>query len=150
GFDRDAAFVDIVAARFLDVDILARLAGPNGHQGVPVVGRGDGDGVEGFILQCLADVLDHLRVLAARASDLLESPTIGACVGVDEVGDLHAFHARARPLFDVFATPAVQTGDADVDGVVGTEDAAGGFRSRDRNGGGGGQSAFQKRATSWR
>ena len=32
GLDGDAAFVDVVAARLLDVDVLARLAGPDGHQ----------------------------------------------------------------------------------------------------------------------
>src|SRR5262249_49362320 len=42
--DGDPPLVDVVAARLLDVDVLTGLAGPDGHQGVPVVGRSDGDG----------------------------------------------------------------------------------------------------------
>ena len=61
GLDGDPALVDVVAARLLDVDVLAGLAGPDGHQGVPVVGRGDGDGVEVLVFEGLADVLDRPR-----------------------------------------------------------------------------------------
>ena len=43
--DHVEAFVDLVAHRLLDVDVLAGLAGMDGHQGVPVVGRADDDGV---------------------------------------------------------------------------------------------------------
>ena len=46
GLDGDPAFMDVVAARFFDVDVLARLAAPDRDQGVPVVGRGDRDRVD--------------------------------------------------------------------------------------------------------
>src|SRR5581483_9241665 len=39
--DGDAPLLDVVAARLLDVDVLAGLGAPDGHQGVPVVRRGD-------------------------------------------------------------------------------------------------------------
>jgi hypothetical protein len=39
--DHPPAFDDVVADGFLDVDILAGLAGQDGHQRVPVVGRRD-------------------------------------------------------------------------------------------------------------
>ena len=57
GLDGDPALVDVVAARLLDVDVLAGLAGPDGHQRVPVVGRGDRDGVEVLVVEHAADVL---------------------------------------------------------------------------------------------
>ena len=60
GLDGDAALVDVVAARLLDVDVLAGLAGPDGHQRVPVVRRGDRDGVDVLVVERLADVLHGL------------------------------------------------------------------------------------------
>src|SRR5262249_13754021 len=44
------AFADIVAHRLLDVHILARLHGPDGGQRVPVIGRGDEHGGDGFVI----------------------------------------------------------------------------------------------------
>src|SRR5205823_1334619 len=44
GLDGDAAFMDIVAAGLFDVDVLPSLAAPDGHEGMPMVGRGDGNG----------------------------------------------------------------------------------------------------------
>ena len=69
--DALAAFEDVVAARLLDVDVLAGLAGPDGDQRVPVVAGGDGDGVEVLVFQGLADVLDALGRVAALLLDLL-------------------------------------------------------------------------------
>ena len=46
GIDDPAAFVDGQGQRFFAVDILARAGGGDGHDGVPVVGDGDDDGVD--------------------------------------------------------------------------------------------------------
>src|SRR5207253_10587248 len=53
--ERDRAFMDVVAGRLLDVDVLAGLAGPDRHEGVPVVGRRDGDGVKVLVVERLPD-----------------------------------------------------------------------------------------------
>src|SRR5439155_15965764 len=111
-------------------DVLAGLAGPDRHQGVPVVGRGDRDSVEILVFQGLADVLDGLRLLAAFRASLFESLPIGARVRIDEISDFHAVHPRPRP--DMRSAPAVQAGDGNVDGVVSPQDAAGGFGSGNR------------------
>ncbi|OQB40884.1 MAG: hypothetical protein BWY09_00684 [Candidatus Hydrogenedentes bacterium ADurb.Bin179] len=39
------AFADVMAHRFLDVDVFSCLSPPYGHQGMPMVGRGNGEGV---------------------------------------------------------------------------------------------------------
>ena len=49
--DHPPAFDDVVAGRLLDVDILAGLAGQHGQQRVPVVGRGDRDGVDRLVVE---------------------------------------------------------------------------------------------------
>src|SRR6185503_3432811 len=43
--DELAALEEVVAERLLDIDVLPRLDAPDGRQAVPVVGRGDRDGV---------------------------------------------------------------------------------------------------------
>jgi hypothetical protein len=52
-----AALADIVRQRLLHVDILAGLAGEHGHAGVPMVGRGDMDGVDVLALQQTPEIL---------------------------------------------------------------------------------------------
>ena len=51
------AFLGVVGAGLLDVDVLAGLEAEDGHGGVPVVGRGDGDDVDVFGGEDLAEVL---------------------------------------------------------------------------------------------
>ena len=54
----------IVRARLLDVDILAGLAGPDRLQGVMVVGRGDGDGIDGLVFEQLAQIGERRGTLS--------------------------------------------------------------------------------------
>src|SRR5262249_19077570 len=118
--DCDCPLVHVVAGRLLDVDVLAGLAGPDGHQRVPVVRGGDGNCVEFLVIERLADVLDALRPIGLP----LEPPHVFAVcslVRVNQVGQLHA--GDGRPGADVAAAAAVQAGDADADGLVSTEDA---------------------------
>ena len=51
------ALLDVVAAGLFHVDILARLHRPDGHHGMPVVGRGDRDSVDILAVEQTADVL---------------------------------------------------------------------------------------------
>src|SRR5439155_12941279 len=55
-----AAFSDVVADRFLNVHVLARLHGPDRRQGVPVVWRGNEDGSDRFVVENHAQILDGL------------------------------------------------------------------------------------------
>ena len=60
--DEERAFGGIVAAGLFDVDVLAGFDAGDGHGRVPVVGRGDGDGVDVFALEELAEVAFGLAV----------------------------------------------------------------------------------------
>ena len=55
--DHDPPLLHVVAAGLLDVDILAGLHRPHGHEGVPVVGGGDRDDIDVVPLEEAADVL---------------------------------------------------------------------------------------------
>lgn len=55
---------EVVADRLFDVDMLSRLAGPDGGQGVPVITACDDDGVDLRIIQIPAQVHLGLGALA--------------------------------------------------------------------------------------
>ncbi len=54
--DEELAFVRVVAAGLFHVDVFAGFETEDGHGGVPVIRRGDGDGVDVFGGECLAEV----------------------------------------------------------------------------------------------
>jgi len=67
GADELSSLEDIVGDRLLQIDVLSGLAGPDGGQRVPVVGRSDGHGVDILAGDQLAHVLEgaHRRPVAA-------------------------------------------------------------------------------------
>jgi hypothetical protein len=101
--------------RLLDVDVLAGGAGHHGHQGVPVVGRGDRDDVDVLAVEDAADVLDVLR-LAGRVLELLLVAAGDAWIAVADHHELRIRHAG--PLADVLATAAVGPDDGDAEPVI--------------------------------
>ena len=56
GIDHRPAFRDGSGKRLLTIDVLASFGGSDGHQGVPVVGRGDVDRVDVISCKDLAEV----------------------------------------------------------------------------------------------
>ena len=83
GLEQQSAFAEVVAARLLHVDVLARLAGQNGRRGVPVIGRGDDHGVDRLVVEHAPQV-GH-RVLG---TDLFLRPAAARLVRVADVGDV--------------------------------------------------------------
>ena len=77
-----AAFADVVADRFLDIDVLAGLHAPDGDQGVPVVGRGRGDDVDRLIVHDAAQVLFIPGGLALLVFDVFHRPADHGLVAV--------------------------------------------------------------------
>ena len=86
--DDPPAFADVVADRLLDVDVLAGLHGPDRGQGVPVVGRGDGDDVDGLVVEHGPQVLDRLRGRTPLLDELGGDFRRAVAVGIADVGDL--------------------------------------------------------------
>ena len=66
-FDRFAAFPDAVRKRLLDVYIFAGHAAEHGERAVPVVRRGDHDGVDRLVVEHVA-IIGHSLRLVARLS----------------------------------------------------------------------------------
>ena len=124
GFDHPAALLDEEAEGFLDVDVLAGGAGEHGHQPVPMVGRGDDDGVDVFVVEHLAEVGVSFRVCRRRVRR--RDPC--AAEGFGDAGDLDIGlldEGRGEDPAD-----EADADDADVDAFIGPEDATGGERGQ--------------------
>src|SRR5262249_46130235 len=123
GLHDTAALPDGVSHRLFDVNVLAGLHGPDGQERMPVVGRGDGNCVQVWVVQRFANVLYAGRFVAALFPDLFPSGFEQAAVRVDQIGDLRVLEAEV--LIDVCVTLSVDAGHADTNDVVGPEHAAG-------------------------
>ena len=93
GFDEFAAFKSIVRAGLFYVDIFSSLAAPDGHERVPVIGSGDGNGVNFFIFEKFANVPISFRSGRAKFFDFGDALGGNIFVDVAERGD---FNVRRR------------------------------------------------------
>ena len=119
--DQLTALVNVVRAGLLDIHVLARLAGPDGGQRVPVVGRGDGHRVDLFVIEDAPQVLFDADLLAVG---LFESR--GALSRHQQVGvaQRHEFHvALFHQARDVVLAAPVDAQHRDPDAIVGPERA---------------------------
>src|SRR5436190_631321 len=147
-FDALAALEDVVADRLFNVNIFPGLAGPDRDQRVPVIARGDRNGVKFLVVECLANVLNALRSRLLAVFYAARSPAQFRLIRVDQIRDLHLF--LAGPFAHVVAAAATAAGDADADGVVGPNDLArclGAGNGKEWKGGAGGSRFFQKFAS---
>jgi hypothetical protein len=92
GLDHQPPLANVVAAGLLDVDVLARLAGQDCGRGVPVVGRGDGHGIDCLVVEDFPQV-GHRMVGLTLLLRLLRA----AAVGVADVGDLYVVGQQRLP-----------------------------------------------------
>ena len=129
GLDALAAFEEGMAAGLFHVDVLAGLAAPDRQQRVPMVGAGDGNGIQILVFQGLAEVLHAGGLVAGTFLDALGNGAEERTVGIDQVGDFHPLHAGI--LADMRPAPAVDPGHRHTDLVVGPEHSGGRFGSGD-------------------
>ncbi len=116
GLDHPPAFAHVVADRLLDIDVLARLACPDRRQGVPVVGRGDRDGVDRFVVEQAANVLHDLGRRLGISFDHLGPAAGRAEINVADRRDAHVL--EMAPAGDVVPAPAVDAAHRHPHGVV--------------------------------
>ena len=110
-FDDSAAFEDVVAARLFDQHVLSRLAGPDGQQRVPMVGRRDGDGVECALSSSTPRNPGRTRGILPATLLHAALRREQAAVGINQPGDFHIAHlavsrecaACPRPLIPATA-----------------------------------------------
>ncbi len=123
GVDQLPGFLVGVAHRLFKIDVLAVVHGVERDLGVPVVGRGDDDGVHVAALQHLAVIEIAFAVVFfgrrafALFVDIADRDDLAGVVGV----------AVVMERFGVVAAAAAHADDAQVDAVVGADDAVAHF-----------------------
>ena len=126
------SFINAVRERFLDIDVFARLAAPDGRQRMPMIGRGDGDGINLLVFQGLADVPILLGGLALGGLDGFRAPLQHVGINVTQ-GDIFGVVLHAQDVLDVGAALAVEADGTHPDAVVGAENLAGRHRAGDQH-----------------
>ena len=112
-----ASFADRIRERLLDKNVLARLAGLYGGEGMPVIRRGHHHGVEVFALQKLAEVVERFGLVPLR---LLDSRHGGIEVLLIEIADCRRGHVGVlHELIEARCSLAAQPDEADLDLVAG-------------------------------
>src|SRR6266516_2759836 len=112
-----AAFADIVADRFLDINILARVHRPNRRQRVPVVRRRDEDCGDRLVIENHAQILDCLW-LGTFLRDQVSGDLGGAiAIRIADVSDLTI--RKPGELARVLFAANAATDDGHCDFVVG-------------------------------
>ncbi len=112
-----ASLEHVVGAGLLYVDVFPRLAGPDGLEGVVMVRGGDGDGVDGFIFQELANIGVHGRAFLAGFFQVGDAGVLHGFVDVADGGDLHVGHGSIAG--DVHLTLPVNADASDTYGIIG-------------------------------
>ncbi len=110
------AFEDVVGGGLFYVHILASLAGPDGRQRVPVVGRGDGDCIDILIFIKLAQILVILWI--APVGLVHELPCALGLRCIDVAHCRHASFGNAKVLPHVRCAAAAHAHHRHVDFFV--------------------------------
>ena len=139
GLDGHPALHDVMTHRFFHVDVFAGLGAPDGHERVPMIRRGNGNGIEVLILERFAHVRHPFagKLALGLSSDVIQFPRQDLLVGIDEVGDFHV--VLVEPAIDVTAAAAVDAGHRDAQAIVGAQNPGCGAGATDGECGAGGQ-----------
>jgi hypothetical protein len=112
---------DIVADRLLDIDILARLHGPNGRQRVPMIRRSDEDGGDRLVVENHTQVLNCFRLRAILCNKIGSHFSCAITIGVADVRNLAVRKLRQFARVLLAANAAADDGYGDF--VVGARGA---------------------------
>ena len=122
GADELAAFEGVMRAGLFDVDVFRGLAAPNGDERVPMIGSGDGDGVDFLVFEELANVEVTLGLGQAHFFDVAEALVEDVFVDITESGEFDT--GDVRKAVDVILAAAADSADGDADAIVGAENFA--------------------------
>ena len=103
--------------RLFYIDVLAGVTGEYRGGRVPVVRRGNDDGIDGDVVEDAAQVPHRRRTLAGDLLDLPGGPGVDALVGIAETNEIDV--GLRREARRQAAPPAANADDGYVDLVVG-------------------------------
>ena len=120
-FDHLAAFPDAPGGRLLDVHMLARLAGHDRLQCVPVILRAETDGVDGLVGKQLGLAGVFLEFQVGQLGVVLASRVQLVLIAIADGRDLHIVRlGHGGQAADVRVHPASQADKSDTNPLVGT------------------------------
>ena len=144
GLDHLAALVNGHGQGLLHVDVLARLAGLDRLDGVPVVGRGDDHGVDVLAVEHAAKVLvpghlsgellPHLRCPLANGVDhlLAHQGAVPGQVRLVDIAQSHDVHViLGHEALEQLAPAIAHADEADPDLLIGAADRVQGGRAEE-------------------
>ena len=111
-----ATFKGVVRAGFFDVDVFSCLASPDSHEGVPMVGSGDRDGVDVFVVEQLADIAVGFRFWQAKFLDVVKALVEYVFIHIAQSGDLSG--GDMREAVDVIDAAASHTANGHAHAIV--------------------------------
>src|SRR5579872_2559874 len=114
-----AAFPPVVRAWLFDVNIFAGLARPDRHQAVPVVGSGDGNRIDGFVVENLANVEAGFWRGLAHFFNVRSALSEHAFVDIAKSRQLNVGQLGIR--LDVLKTSPTESADGHANAVIGAE-----------------------------
>ena len=127
--DHLAAFPHRVRRGLLDVDVLAGLERPDGGERVPVVRRGDDDGVDVLVVEHAPQILHEPRLERGDFRQARVVDPLGRQIRVDVAEGLDFYVREPRePALERVALTANADAGGD-DAIVGAEDAAADVRA---------------------
>lgn len=111
------AFADIVTDRLFDIDIFTSLHGPDGSQGMPVIGGGDGDGINGLVIEDTTQILHVGGLVFLVGGGLLDAFFCYLLIGIAEHDHFGFRHVGIA--LDVAHALAVKPDDRHANAFVG-------------------------------
>ena len=110
-FNHGTPFMEIVTDGLLDIDILAGFTGPDRLQGMPVIGRGQRDGMQVITFQQSSEIDLRIDFSVISLVEVLGSIRQDLLIHVAQGDDLHPIKLLQRVV--VITTTTTQTHDRD-------------------------------------
>src|SRR4029077_10130911 len=98
------------------------LARPNGHERVPMIGRGNGDSIDILVLQQLAHIDARFCLWKTQLLHVPEPLARHAFIHIAQCDDLRSWHARKT--VNVIVAAASHSANCHPDAIIRTEDLA--------------------------
>src|SRR6266446_10199536 len=115
------SFKPVMRARLFYIRIFPGLARPDGHQRVPMIGRGDRDSVNVFVLKEFTDIDVGFGLWQSQLLDVPEAMVRHGLIHIAESGNLRPWDTRKA--VDVIVTATSHSANCHPDTIICADDS---------------------------